>query len=80
MARNDPYGPLLARERINVRSHAELELWTEILDVYVGDIVMAVGEVGNVSADVLEHLLVRGLPGSRSRTPRSLLKRSTGND
>lgn len=63
------YADLLQRESVDVRNGAQLELWTERLDVYVADVVMAVAEVGNRSARVLEYLLERGYVGNRSRTP-----------
>jgi hypothetical protein len=60
------YAELLGRDRVNVRSFAEIELWTDVLDVYVADLVMAVAEVGNRSADVLDFLLARKAEGIRS--------------
>lgn len=63
------YGPLLARDKVNVRNAAELELWTELLDVYVSDVVMAVGEVGTSPHKVLDYLLSHNTAGNRSRTP-----------
>jgi hypothetical protein len=65
----DDYAHLLAHEHVSLRSAAELDLWTETLDIYVADVVMAVAEVGNVSADVLAYLLAHGIVGHRSRTP-----------
>jgi len=74
-ARREAYAALFAYERVDPRNPAALELWTELLDVYVGDVVMAVAEVGNAPADVLEYLLRENIAGSRSRTPERSSKR-----
>ncbi|MGZ5038449.1 MAG: DUF3606 domain-containing protein [Usitatibacter sp.] len=63
------YKELLAKERVNLRNAHEIELWTDALDIYTGDLVAAVAEVGDSAAKVFEHLHNKGVTGSRSRTP-----------
>ena len=68
------YAALLARERVNVRNGVEVELWTEVLDIYVADVIAAIAEVGTESARVLDYLVARGMVGQRSRTPEPVPK------
>jgi hypothetical protein len=62
------YKELLSRERVNLRSAREIELWTDSLDIYTADLVSAVAEVGDSAAKVFEHLQSKGVTGRRSRT------------
>jgi hypothetical protein len=62
------YKELLAREKVNLRSPREIELWTDSLDIYTADLVSAVAEVGDSAAKVFEHLQNKGVTGRRSRT------------
>lgn len=75
-ARREEYAALLAHERVDLRNPAALDLWTELLDIYVGDLVTAVTEVGDAPAAVLEYLLSGNIAGSRSRTREPSAKRS----
>ena len=75
---NPEYSALLASERVNVRNGAEIELWTEVLDIYVADVIAAIAEVGNESARVLDYLVARGVVGQRSRTPEPVPKPMRG--
>lgn len=68
MTAREIYAALLAREVVDIRNGSEIELWTEALDVYVADLVMAHAEVGNRSSRILDYLLAHGIAGSRSRT------------
>lgn len=47
---------LLRKSTVNIRNPAEVQLWTESLDIYAADLVHAVNEVGNSAEAVLAYL------------------------
>jgi hypothetical protein len=52
----DEYSELLKKPTVNIRSPADVELWTSTLNIYTADLVRAVGEVGDSSQAVLAYL------------------------
>jgi hypothetical protein len=52
----DRYRELLAKTTVDIRNPQEVEMWTQLLDIYTADLVNAVELVGNESAAVLEYL------------------------
>lgn len=65
----DRYHHLTEREDIDLRKVRDIELWTDVLDVYTADVFNAVALVGTSSVAVLNYLVTSGTVGNRSRTP-----------
>lgn len=63
----DHYRELLAKPTVDIRNPADVELWTQTLDVFTADLVHAVDVAGNQSVAVLEYLRENDYPGRRSR-------------
>ena len=74
------YKELLARQTVNLRNQREIDLWTEALDIYTADLVLAVAQVGESTADVFEYMQSNGIPGSRGRTPEPTPKHPSASD
>jgi hypothetical protein len=52
----DEHPELLKKPTVNIRSPADVELWTTVLNIYTADLVRAVSEVGDSSEAVLAYL------------------------
>lgn len=55
---------LLKKPTVNIRNPAEVELWTNALNIYTAQLVRAVSEVGDSSEKVLAYLRSQR-PGNR---------------
>ena len=62
------YHLLLSDSDIDLRKSRQVELWTEVLDIYTADLVNAVAAAGPTSVDVLKYIIDKGLAGNQSRT------------
>jgi hypothetical protein len=66
---DNKYALLLQKEHLDLKRTKEVELWTDVLDIYAADLVNAVAEVGTSPEAVLGYILDKGLIGNRLRTP-----------
>lgn len=60
---------LLQHESVDLKKVSQVELWTDVLDIYTADLFNAVAIVGTSSATVLQYIVDNGLVGRSLRTP-----------
>lgn len=74
----DRHHLLLQHEHIDLKKMREVELWTDVLDIYTADLFNAVAVAGTSSAAVLQYIIDNRLVGSALRTPAAKPKPPTG--
>ena len=75
---DDRHHLLLQHERIDLKKMREVELWTDVLDIYTADLFNAVAVAGTSSSAVLQYLIDNGLVGSALRAPAAKPKPPNG--
>ena len=75
---DDRYRLLTENEQIDLRKIRDVELWTDVLDIYTADLFNAVAVAGTSSAAVLQYLIDNRLVGRALRTPAATPKPPAG--
>ena len=73
---DERYRLLLQDESIDLKKVRQVELWTDLLDIYTADLFNAVAIAGTSSTAVLQYIVDSGLVGRALRTPDPTPKRN----